>query len=255
MRRFSLAAIPAAAMLVLGASPGLAGSSQPVVSVEEVQALIADNTAFAATDPNPASPDISVSFFVGAVGPMHPGQGFWTDQVSNDSDPYSMQLFVPEGGTPADGFSSFAGINFHHITGRPAPAMSPTFDFMADKSGASGGSPRLVVQFSSPPNTTLYIDLRPDAWTAGTWTTEGVVPHQNDWDLMNQGDALCPGFGTGLTYAEAISIIQTCDPGALVTASFIVTDSGWTGAAPYNNWIDNIQYNGVTISQPSDNSK
>ena len=40
---------------------------------------------------------------------------------------------------------------------------------------------------------------------------------------------------------------------ALVTAAFIVSDSGWLNA-PYKNWIDNIQYDGKTISQPSDNA-
>jgi hypothetical protein len=47
--------------------------------------------------------------------------------------------------------------------------------------------------------------------------------------------------------------VKACHAGAAVTAAFIVSDSGWLGA-PYKNWIDNIQYDGKTISQPSDNS-
>jgi hypothetical protein len=47
-------------------------------------------------------------------------------------------------------------------------------------------------------------------------------------------------------------VALACHPGATVTAAFIVSDSGWLNA-PYKNWIDNIQYNGRTISQPSDN--
>jgi hypothetical protein len=129
---------------------------------------------------------------------------------------------------------------------------------MADKSGASGGSPRLVVQFSSPANTTLYIDLRPLAWTANTWTTEGTGATASDWDLMNSGDASCPSFAYEQTYSALMAVIASCDAGAVVTAAYIVTDSGWVappGGAPYTNWIDNIQYNGTVISQPSDNSQ
>jgi hypothetical protein len=47
-------------------------------------------------------------------------------------------------------------------------------------------------------------------------------------------------------------VALACHPGATVTAAFIVSDSGWL-SAPYKNWIDNIQYNGRTIPQPSDN--
>ena len=41
-----------------------------------------------------------------------------------------------------------------------------------------------------------------------------------------------------------------CHAGASVTSAFIVSDSGWL-SAPYTNFIDNIQYNGTTISQPA----
>ena len=224
----------------------------PVLGDSELQALIADNNLFSATDPNPSSRDLSVSFFVGNIGHLHPGMAYWTDATSNDTDAYSVELDVPEGGTPADGFSSFAGINFHHVTGQPAPASSPTFDFKPNKtsfSGAiptgSGGSPRLVMVFSDGGN----INLRPLGWIADQWVTEGVGATVLDWD--NNG-GIC-----GFRYEQDYNTVVACHPGAVVTQAFIVSDSGWVsppGGAPYTNWIDNIQYNGVTVSQPSNNS-
>ena len=182
-----------------------------------------------------ASNGIRVSFFAGHAGPVADGSAHWTTAASNDSDPFSIQLDVPEGTGSPDFFSSFAGIQLHHVPST-APAAPPAFDFMADKVAASGGSPRLVMQFSDGGD----MELRPLAWTT-TWSTESGA--STDWDVHSPS---CP-FLFETTYATGLA----CHAGASVTSVFIVTDSGWL-SAPYTNWIDNIQYDGTVISQPSD---
>jgi len=182
-----------------------------------------------------AAPGISVSFFAGADGPVASGSAHWTTATSNDADSFSMELDVPDGVGAPSFFSSFAGIDLHHISSA-APATPPSYDFMADKVAASGGSPRLVMQFSDGGD----MELRPLVWTT-TWTHENGA--STDWDVHSP---TCP-FLFEATYAAGL----TCHAGASVTAAFIVTDSGWL-SAPYTNWIDNIQYDGTVISQPSD---
>jgi hypothetical protein len=226
-------------------------SSAIVVTDSELQALAADNELFAATDlTSPTDPTgrqtISVSFFVGRIGPVSNGSAHWTNTESNDSDPFSVEIDIPQGGTPANGFSSFAGINFHHVPAL-APNNPPAFDFMADKTAASGGSPRLVMIFSDGGN----INLRPLAWIQDTWISEGTGNPTPDplaatnWD--NNGGTC------GFLFEQTYATVKACHAAATVTAAFIVSDSGWLNA-PYTNWIDNIQYNDQTISQPPDNS-
>ena len=188
--------------------------------------------------PSSAAADsgISVSFFAGHIGSVANGSAHWTTATSNDSDPFSVQLDVPDGTGPPDFFSSFAGVQLHRVPSS-APLTPPAFDFMADKAAASGGSPRLVMQFSDGGD----MELRPLAWTANTWTHEDGA--STDWDVHSPS---CP-FLFEAPYAAGLA----CHAGASVTSVFIVSDSGWLNA-PYTNWIDNIQYAGTVISQPSD---
>jgi len=229
-----------------------AGSAQTGPSFSDLisnslsQAITADDSLFTSTDPNPSSRTISVSFFAGHIGVTPSGSAFWTNTTSNDSDPYSVEIDIPAGGNPTNSFSSFAGINFHHIP-TAAPLSPPAFDFMANKTAASGGSPRLVMIFSDGGN----INLRPLTWTQDMWTSEGTgnptpdPAFETNWD--NNGGTC------GFLYQQMYKVVVACHLGATVTAAFIVSDSGWL-SAPYVNWIDNIQYNGQTISQPPDNA-
>ena len=182
-----------------------------------------------------AAPGISISFFAGHAGPVADGSAHWTTAVSNDGDSFSMELDVPDGVGAPSFFSSFAGIDLHHIPSA-APVTPPSYDFLADKIAASGGSPRLVMEFSDGGD----LELRPLAWST-TWTHEDGA--STDWDVHSP---TCP-FLFETTYATGLA----CHAGASVTGVFIVTDSGWL-SAPYTNWIDNIQYEGIVISEPSD---
>lgn len=185
----------------------------------------------------------SLSFFAGATGPVANGSASWSTAVSNDGDSFSVQIEVPEGTGAPNFYSSFGGILIHHIDGSPPPAMSPTFDFYPTVTGASGGSPRLVINFSDGGSA----NLRPLAWVANTWTTEGTGATVNDWD---NGGGSCGSFSYEISYAAVLA----CHPGATVTSAYVVSDSGWLYNGGYTNFIDNIQWNGQTFSQPSDNS-
>lgn len=169
----------------------------------------------------------SVSFFHGGAGSAH-----WTQDASNDTDPFSMRLDVPDS-------ASYAGIDLQHVDGQPAPVTAPSFDFQSSTAGPSGGSPRLQINFSDGGS----VDLRPLAWTANSWTTENG--NSTDWD--NNGGTC------GYLYENPYSVVSACHAGATVTSAYVVTDSGWLYPTGYANDIDNIQYGGTTISQPSDN--
>ena len=258
MRALARAALSAALIgcLAIGAFPLRADADDPIktlLSPEVLQAIDADNALFDANEllnpPDPtARQTISVSFFAGHIGPVQSGQPSWTNTDSDDSDPYSMELRIPDG-TFVGFNSSFAGINLHHVPAIP-PVAPPSFDFKADKTAGSGGSPRLVVRFADGGN----IQLRPLSWTQNVWTSEGPVTGSSVADPLSptnweSNGGIC-GFTFEVTYATALA----CHPAAVVISAFIVSDSGWL-SAPYVNRIDNIQYNGQVISQPPDNSR
>lgn len=246
MKTFFAGSVLALLLLTAAASPAQTGPSfSDLVSKPLSQAIAADDALFAATDPAPDSRTISVSFFAGHIGPVRSGSAFWTNTTSNDLDPYSVEIDIPAGGSPLNGFSSFAGINFHHIPSS-APPNPPAFDFKANKTAASGGSPRLVMTFSDGGN----INLRPNLWTQDIWTSERTGPTPDPLFTTNWDNN---GGSCGFLYQTAYDVAVACHSGATVTAAFIVSDSGWLNA-PYVNWIDNIQYNDQIISQPSDNA-
>ena len=173
--------------------------------------------------------DISVSFFQGAEGNAH-----WSQDETFSDDKFSMELDVPGG-------LNYAGIDLHHEEGRPAPAAAPSFDFNSTVSGFSGGSPRLHINFSDGGS----VDLRPVLWAQDTWTHVGGG--DDNWD-SNGGTC---GFRYQATYQEVLA----CHPATTVTSAYVVSDSGWMHPEGYVNYIDNLQYDGTTISQPSDNRR
>jgi hypothetical protein len=185
-------------------------------------------TAAARTSP-------SVSFFQGGEGNAH-----WSQDQSNGDDKFSMELDVP-GFDLATEPVNYAGIDLHHVDGRPAPVQAPSFDFYSTATGPSLGSPRLVINFSDGGDA----NLRPLAWAQDTWTTvDGNGPN---WD--NRGGT-CP-FLFNTTYAAVLA----CHAGATVTSAYVVSDSGYAYPQGYVHYIDNLQYDGKTISQPSDNRR
>lgn len=171
----------------------------------------------------------SVSFFEGGEGNAH-----WSQDESSGGDRFSMELEVPDA-------VSYAGIDLHHEEGRPAPEHAPSFDFYSTATGPSLGSPRLVILFSDAGKA----ELRPLAWAQDEWTTVGGG--DNNWD--NNGGTC------GYLYQTTYDAVRACHPGATVTAAFLVSDSGYAYPEGYTHYIDNLEYDGTTISRPSDNKR
>jgi hypothetical protein len=173
----------------------------------------------------------SESFFASGNAAAH-----WDNTQSADANRFS-QVYVVNDAT------SYAGTALHHVEGQPAPADSPTFSFKADRQGASGGSPRLVMVFGDPTTgaTIGNIALTPDQWdTSWQDVTDG------NWDVT--------GGTCGYKYHDQYDDAVACMGASVVTSAFMVTDSGWLYPTGYTNWVDKIQYGGKTISQPSDNN-
>ena len=173
----------------------------------------------------------SESFFASGNASAH-----WDNSQSADSDPFSQEYEVNDA-------TATAGTTLHHVEGRPAPEAEPTFDFKADRSGPSGGSPRLVMIFGDPATGTTVGNI---ALTPDTVDTTWQHAQGNEW-VVNGGSC---GFVYHDNYQHAVG----CMGDSVVTAAFLVSDSGWLYPTGYKNWVDNVQYDGKTISKPSDNN-
>jgi hypothetical protein len=174
----------------------------------------------------------SESFFASGNASAH-----WDNSQSNDSDAFSQEYEVNDA-------TSYAGTTLHHVEGLSAPAKSPSFDFKADRSGPSGGGPRLVMVFSDPATGQSVgdIELTPDTWS-------------QDWQHMDDGSWSVHGGTCGFTYHDQYDHAVSCmGTGTVVSSAFIVTDVGFLYPTGYKNWVDNVQYDSKTLSQPSDNN-
>jgi hypothetical protein len=164
----------------------------------------------------------------------------FTPAPAGDPDTWSIRLRInssPATCPPPNYVNcSYAGVQLHSVAG-PPPATSPAFDFYATVAGASGGSPRLHMDFSDGGS----MELRPLAWVANTWTHEGDGATASDWD--NNGGTC--GFRYEVPYAVAVA----CHSTATVTGVIVVTDSSWL-YPQYINYIDNIRYGNQLITSP-----
>lgn len=155
----------------------------------------------------------------------------FTPTPSGDPDTWSIKLLLPappQSCLPPNYINCpYAGANLNGVAG-PPPANAPSFDYYSTVAGASGGSPRLHMDFSDGGS----IELRPLTLVADMWIREGPggagTPTSDpgfatNWD-SNGGTmgGSCPAvFAYGVTYAVAVA----CHPGATVTDAFVVTDS------------------------------
>ena len=181
--------------------------------------------------PGAAWAAITPDFFFG--GNASAGFVNFTPAPPGSSETQSIKLTV--NGTNGSDFDDFAGFELVGVD-NSAPATPPKFDFRPTVSGPTGGAPRLVILFSDGGNG----QLRPLSWTADTWVT--IDGASNLWD--NAGGTC--GFMFGTSYAAMLA----CHAGATVTAVFVVTDVGWLHPGGYDNYIDNVTYEGETIIGP-----
>ncbi len=165
----------------------------------------------------------SVSFFTGGSG----AAGWVTGQDRpGETDNQAILLTAPDA-------SSYGGANILGVGSTP-PATPPSYWYKSLQSGASGGSPRLVIEFSDGGN----IQLRPLNLIAGVWSFEDGAG--SDWD-SNGGS--CP-FVYEHTYAQVLA----CHSGATVTDAFVVVDQFGNFPSGLSVYIDDITYDGLVVT-------
>lgn len=211
----------------------------PLLAAAFVLAALCFATATASADNGNASP--TLSFFSGGDG----ANAHWlntSDQPPGDTDNQAIQLQTTN---DAPTFSKgYAGILVHHVTGIPA-ASFPDSEFWVKTpsfTGASLGSPRLVVEFQDASgNFVGYGDLRPLTLTTSWQDVNDTTNYPNSaWDVM--------GGPCSFRYNVHWSDVQSCFAGDTTLSVFLVAD-------PYgiNHLIDDITVDNKTFSSASDN--
>jgi hypothetical protein len=189
-------------------------------------------------DTGQASP--TLSFFSGGGG----ARADWlatSDQPSGDSDNQAIRLLTT---TASNGY---AGILVHHVTGIPAASFPDSSFWLKappnNGSGATFGSPRLVVEFQNSSseadgNAELDQNIRGTGWQEVSDVTD--YPNSG-WDIHS---ATCP-----FAYHQKWSMAQSCHAGDTVSVVFLVAD-------PYgiSHLIDDISVDGKTFTDAADNS-
>lgn len=121
---------------------------------------------------------------------------------------------------PADP-SAYAGATLKGI-GTVVPATAPSFTVTSNTPEASGGSPRLVIQFTDGSSIDGYY-----------LTMNDTNPADMQWD--SNGGTSGYLYNAGYDTALADHSDQT------VASAYLVTDSGWEGTA-YTNNITSLVY-------------
>jgi hypothetical protein len=203
--------------------------------------LIASALAAASAAPAGRSAP-TLSFFSGGGG-AHADWLVTDDQPPGDTDSQAIRLLTTNG---APSYAhGYAGILFHHVAGIPTAAF-PDSEFWVKTpsfTGASLGSPRLVVEFQDAAgNFVGYGDLRPLGLTP-TWQDVNAKtdPINAGWDVM--------GGPCGFRYQTQWEVVQSCFAGDAVLSVFIVAD-----AYGIYHLIDDITVNNKTFSSASDNA-
>lgn len=143
--------------------------------------------------------------------------------------------------TSSDASGTYGGANMKSQflpTTNPNDITAVSYDFNANQSGMSGGSPRLEIWFSDGG----VGQLRPLAWNANTWTHEDGMT-TSDWD-SNGG---CSQFA----YEQTWTAVKACHAGSTITAIDVVNDSGWKYPVTGEQvTLDNITVNNTVATGP-----
>jgi hypothetical protein len=185
----------------------------------------------------------TLSFFSGGDG----ANAHWlvtSDQPLGDTDNQAIQLQTTNDAPTFE--QGYAGILVHHVTGIPA-AEFPDSEFWVKTpnfTGASLGSPRLVVEFQDAAgNFDGYGDLRPQTLSP-MWqdVNDTSMYGPSGWDVMG-GPCV---FRYNVHWAD----VQACFASDTVLSVFLVAD-------PYGitHLIDDITVDRKTFSSASDNGK
>ena len=138
---------------------------------------------------------------------------------------------------------TYGGIQLSNPPSDPNSITALSYDFKANQTGGSGGSPRLVIQFSDGGDASLRLLV----WVAGAWMHEDGMT-STDWD--NRGGTC------GFVYETTWSAIKACHLGTTVTGIFAVNDSGWLyPPAGETVVLDNVTVNDQVASGPGKQKK
>lgn len=183
---------------------------------------------------------------------MHAPTAAAAASTNKDWEPFNQATWVDGVGNPgyglvtaSDASGTYGGIELKakYVPSDPTSITALSFDFYANQTGGSGGSPRMVVQFSDGGDG----ELRPLAWIANTWTTENGMT-SSDWD--NQGGTC------GFRYETTWAAVMGCHAGATISAIYVVNDSGWLYPATGETvTLDNITVNDITATGPHGNQE
>ena len=155
----------------------------------------------------------------------------WTPEDSSDANRQSIELHV--------GPTGYAGTELQHVEGQPAPEVEPSFYYKADRTGASGGSPRLQITFANG----TVADLYPDEWET-EWRKVGGEG-EPQWDVR--------GVPCAFMYRTDYEQVKTCAANSPVVEAILVSDSWWLHGE-YTNWVDQLQWNGFVFSHARDDN-
>ena len=175
------------------------------------------------------------------------GTGYWLAGAGQSGG----SGFVTDSGTCAVGPAcpygyTYGGAELVGGPSDPAAITAVSFVYKPDKTGGSGGSPRLVMQF----NDGGQASLRPLNWVAGVWApVNGLATTPTEaWD-NDVG-------GCGYLYNTTWTAIVACHPGAAITAIYIINDSFWlAGYDPEEVILDDVNVNGITLAPTAEACK
>lgn len=127
-------------------------------------------------------------------------------------------------------------------TSNPEDITALSYEFKASVSGPSGGSPRLVMQFSDGGSAALL----PLSWQAETWTEVNGL----EGDEWEGSGGTCESL-----YAASWEEVKACHPSAEITAIYVVNDSGWLYPMSGETVVlDNLTVNSTVASGPGADS-
>lgn len=162
--------------------------------------------------------------------------GLVTTSMAAASQPYGVTC----------GGASVSGGSLPTTNPRQITALS--FDFVANMSGPSGVSPRLVVCFSDGPNCDSNGYVGPVRWTANALVhVDGLAPSDGVDNVWGNSGGTC-----GNTYNTSWAAVIACHPGATITEIAIVNDGGSVYASGEQVVLNNLTVNNVvaTAQQP-----
>lgn len=162
------------------------------------------------------------------------GDGHWQAGTGNAGADKQNWGFV----TTSNGSGTYGGLQLRsapqHLSDYP-DGSSFSFDYKSNVDGSSGGSPRMVVQFSDGGSG----QLGPTALDNSGYHHETGT--NSDWN--NTG-------GCGYRYGTSWDEVKNCHPNATVTGISVVNDSGWAYPSGETITLDNVKASNADATGP-----